>query len=383
MEIIMKKKIALLAATAMVAGMLTGCSKDATYVSEIDAADYVTLGEYKGIEVSLEEASVDEAEVDSYIQYLLSMNAETVEVTDRAVENGDVLNIDYTGYQDGVAFDGGTAQGQSLTIGSGQFIPGFEEGLIGANIGDEVTLDLTFPEDYWNEEMAGAVVTFEVKVNGISTVTVPELNDEYVQGLGLEGVSTVQEYRDYVYEQFYAQAVSEYNTNLKNEILDTVVANCVFKEIPEKMIERYYNVVEESMTSMASLYYGTDLANYMQSYYGMEEAAYQESFTEQATLMAQRYIMFQAIADVEGLNMTDEEMAQALEEQALSYGYESVEQFKEENDAGTYEEYLMGDEVMAFLIDNAVITNTTAATEETATEETTTEDITTEETTAE
>lgn len=379
----MKKKIALLAATAMVAGMLTGCSKDATYVSEIDAADYVTLGEYKGIEVSLEEASVDEAEVDSYIQYLLSMNAETVEVTDRAVENGDVLNIDYTGYQDGVAFDGGTAQGQSLTIGSGQFIPGFEEGLIGANIGDEVTLDLTFPEDYWNEEMAGAVVTFEVKVNGISTVTVPELNDEYVQGLGLEGVSTVQEYRDYVYEQFYAQAVSEYNTNLKNEILDTVVANCVFKEIPEKMIERYYNVVEESMTSMASLYYGTDLANYMQSYYGMEEAAYQESFTEQATLMAQRYIMFQAIADVEGLNMTDEEMAQALEEQALSYGYESVEQFKEENDAGTYEEYLMGDEVMAFLIDNAVITNTTAATEETATEETTTEDITTEETTAE
>ena len=364
----MKKKIALLAATAMVAGMLTGCSKDATYVSEIDAADYVTLGEYKGIEVSLEEASVDEAEVDSYIQYLLSMNAETVEVTDRAVENGDVLNIDYTGYQDGVAFDGGTAQGQSLTIGSGQFIPGFEEGLIGANIGDEVTLDLTFPEDYWNEEMAGAVVTFEVKVNGISTVTVPELNDEYVQGLGLEGVSTVQEYRDYVYEQFYAQAVSEYNTNLKNEILDTVVANCVFKEIPEKMIERYYNVVEESMTSMASLYYGTDLANYMQSYYGMEEAAYQESFTEQATLMAQRYIMFQAIADVEGLNMTDEEMAQALEEQALSYGYESVEQFKEENDAGTYEEYLMGDEVMAFLIDNAVITNTTAATEETTAE---------------
>lgn len=383
----MKKKIALLATTALVAGMLTGCSKNATYVSEIDAADFVTLGEYKGIEVTVEEASVDEAEVNDYITYVLSMTTTPTEVTDRAVQSGDTVNIDYAGYQDGVAFDGGTAEGQSLTIGSDQFIEGFEEGLIGANIGDEVTLELSFPDDYWNAELAGAAVTFEVKINGISAY---ELTDEYVQGLGIEEVSTVEEYRDYVHEQLYAQAVSEYDSNLKNAIIDAVLADCVFKEIPEKMVERYYGIVEESMTSMATNYYGMTLADYMQSYYGMDEATYQESFKEQASLMAQRYIMFQAIADVEDLNMTDEEMAKALEEQVISYGYESVEQFKEENDAETYEEYLMGDEVVAFLIDNAVVTNTTATdttedttVEETTTEETTAEETTTEETTAE
>lgn len=353
----MKKKIALLATTALVAGMLTGCSKNAAYVSEIDAADVVTLGEYKGVEVTVEEASVDEAEVDDYINYVLSMKATPTEVTDRAVQNGDIVNIDYTGYENGVAFEGGTAEGQSLTIGSGQFIEGFEEGLIGSNIGDEVTLELSFPDDYWNEELAGAAVTFDVKINGISAY---ELTDEYVQGLAIEEISTVEEYRDYVYEQLYAQAVNEYNSDLRNQISDAVLADCVFKEIPEKMIERYYGIVEESMTSMAYAYYGMDLADYMQNYYGMDATAYQESFREEATLMAQRYIMFQAIADVEDLNMTEEEMAKAMEEEVISYGYESVEQFKEENDVKTYEEYLMGDEVMAFLIDNAVITTTTA-----------------------
>lgn len=358
MESIMKKKIVLLMMATMAAGMLGGCgSKDAAYVSEIDAADYVTLGEYKGVEASVEEVSIDEAYTEAYIQYMLSMSAETTEVTDRAVEEGDIVNIDYAGYQDGVAFDGGTAQGQSLTIGSGQFIDGFEEGLIGANIGDEVTLDLTFPEDYKNnEDLAGAEVTFEVKINGISVAEVPELNDAYVQSLSLENVSNVQEFKDYVYENLYEQAVSEYNSTLQNQILNAVLSDCVFKEIPEKITERYYGIVEESMTSMAS-YYSMELADLMQNVYGMDEAAYKESFQEQASLMAQRYIMLQAIADAEGLNMSEEEMAQALEEQALSYGYENVEQFKEENDAGTYEEYLMGDKVMEFLIDNAVITN--------------------------
>lgn len=357
----MKKKVVLMLTTVMAAGMLGGCAnKNAAYVSEIDAEDYVTLGEYTGIEVSVEEASVTDDYVDFYIQYQLSMSAETVEVTDRAVEEGDIVNIDYAGYKDGVAFDGGTAQGQSLTIGSGQFIDGFEDGLIGANIGDEVSLDLTFPENYSSEELAGAEVTFEVKINGISVSETPELDDAYVQSLELENVSNVQEFKDYVYENLYAQAVSEYNSTLQNQILDAVLADCVFKELPEKITERYYGIVEESMTSMAS-YYSMELADLMQNVYGMDEAAYTESFQEQASLMAQRYIMLQAIADAEGLNMTEEEMAQALEEQALSYGYETLEQFTEENDAGTYEEYLMGDKVMEYLIDNAVITTTSDA----------------------
>ena len=358
----MKKKIALLTAAVMVAGMLTGCSKNATYVSEIDAADFVTLGEYKGVEVTLAEASVSEEYVDVYINYVLSMSSVTTEVTDRAVEEGDTVNIDYTGYQDGVAFEGGTAQGQSLTIGSGQFIPGFEEGLIGANIGDEVTLDLSFPEDYWNEEMAGVSVQFDVKVNGITVVETPELTDEYVQGLGIEECTTVEQYRDFVYEFLYADAVNTYNRNLKSEITESVMANCIFKEVPEKMTVRYYDVVVESMTTEA-MNYGMDLASYMQTYYGMDVETYETSFREDATKMAQQYIMFQAIADVEGLSLTEEEIEQGMEERATAYGFESVEQFKEQNDVKTFEEYLMAEDVMTFLIDNAVITTTDATTE--------------------
>lgn len=354
----MKKKIAILAVTAMLAGMLTGCSKNATYLSEITAKDYVTLGEYKGIEVTVEEPAVADEYVDAYIDYVLSQNAVSTDITDRPVEEGDVVNIDYAGYKDGVAFDGGTAQGQTLEIGSGRFIPGFEDGLIGANIGDEVSLDLTFPEDYTNEELAGAAVTFEVKINGISVVEVPELNDEYVQGLGIEGCSTAQEYRDYIYEIFYADAVSTYNRTLKSEITDAVLANCVFKEIPEKMVDRYYDVVTDSM-SAAAVSYNMDLATYMQSYYGLDAESYPETFREEAKNMAQQYIMLQAIADVEDLNLTEEEIAQSMEEKAASYGYESVEQFKEETDTETFGEYLMAEKVMEFLIDNAVINTTT------------------------
>ena len=170
----MKKKIMSLAAVVLTAGMLSACGKDAAYLSEIKASDYVTLGEYKGIEVTQPEPEVTDEYVDSYIEYLRSQRAVAVEVTDRTtVQEGDTVNIDYTGYRDGVAFEGGTAQGDSLTIGSGRFIDGFEEGLIGTSVGETVTLELTFPDNYTNAELAGAAVTFDVTVNSISVSETP------------------------------------------------------------------------------------------------------------------------------------------------------------------------------------------------------------------
>ncbi len=355
----MKKKIAVLAVTAMMAGMLTGCGKNAAYLSELKASDYVTLGEYKGVEVTTEEPEVTDEAVDFYIDYIMSSDAETTEVTDRAVKEGDTVNIDYSGYRDGVAFEGGTAQGQDLVIGSGSFIAGFEEGLIGANIGDEVSLDLTFPEGYRNEELAGAAVTFEVKVNSISVVTTPELTDEYVQGLEMEGCTTVEDFRKSVSDMLYASALSTYNRNLKADITDSVMANCVFKEVPEKMVDRYYEVIIDSMETAAAAY-NMDLNTYIQNYYNLDAETYPTEFRNQAVTMAQQYIMFQAIADTEGLNMTEEEVNQFIEQDAATYGYETADEFKENTDMGTYEEYLMADKVMAFLIDNSVTTTTIA-----------------------
>lgn len=349
----MKKKIAILAAALLLMSMLSACGKDDSYLSGINASKYVTLGEYKGIEVTEAEFDVDVL-VDYYIDtYILAPKAVTTEVTDRTVvEEGDTVNIDYTGYRDGVAFENGSAQGDSLTIGSGRFIPGFEEGLIGTSIGDTVTLELTFPEDYKNNpDLAGAAVSFEVTINGISIIEMPELTDEIAQEQGIEGCTTADELRDYVYAYFEDM----YNKTIISDITNAVMANCIFKDPPEKMVDRYYNSIVEEMTAEA-FSYGLDLNTYMY-YNNMDEATYTEIFEENAVTSAQQYIMYQAIADAEGLNLSEEEVSQAMEERVAKYGYESVEEFKEQTDMETFREYLMAEKVRNFLVENAVITN--------------------------
>ena len=156
------------------------------YLKDMDLTKYVTLGEYKGITVEVQSPEVSEAEVDAYIQYVTSSMPATEEVTGRPVQEGDTVNIDYAGkYADsGEAFDGGTAQGYDLVIGSHSFIDGFEDGLIGANIGDTLDLNLTFPEDYGHSELAGVDVIFTVTVNSIKVK--PDFDDAYAASLGIE-----------------------------------------------------------------------------------------------------------------------------------------------------------------------------------------------------
>lgn len=354
----MKKKIAILAAAVLAVSTLSACGKDTSYLKGIDASKYVTLGEYKGIQVTEAEPSVPEGIVDYYIDaYILSPRAVTTDVTDRTdVKEGDTVNIDYTGYKDGVAFDNGSAKGDSLTIGSGRFIPGFEEGLIGVNVGETVSLDLTFPEDYTNAEMAGAAVTFEVTVNSISITETPELTDELVKETAIGDCSTVEELKDYLYELFYNDSVDSYNDAVRSDISNAIMANCIFKDPPEKMVDRYYNLLVESMTEQAAAN-GMNLQTYMYNYYYMDEAAYTDVLRENAVKSAQQYIMLQAIADAEGLNMSDEELEKAMEENATEYGYSSVDEFKENTDEDLFSEYMMAETVMDFLVENAVITN--------------------------
>ncbi|MCM1143697.1 MAG: trigger factor [Blautia sp.] len=349
-----KKKIAFLAVFVLLMGALSACGKDDTYLSGIKAADYVTLGEYKGIEVNRSAPSVSEEYVDAYIDYIRSQRAVTTTVTDRAVQEGDTVNIDYAGYRDGVAFDGGTAQGQELTIGSGSFIPGFEEGLIGKNIGDTVTLDLSFPENYRNAEMAGAAVSFEVTIHGITVSEMPELTDAFVQELGIENCNTVEEYRDYIYNLFYEDAVKAYDSGVRSDITQAAMANCIFKEPPEKMVDRHYQILSEGMQKQAASQ-GMELEAYLQKYYNLDAETYPDTFREEAKMMAEQYIMYQAIADAEGLNLTEEELSQEMEERVAEYGYASVEEFRQRADEQTFHEYLMADVVIEYLVEQADI----------------------------
>lgn len=340
----------------MLAGMLSACGKDTAYLSGIKASDYVTLGEYKGIEVTQPEPEVTDEYVDSYIEYLRTQRTVMTEVTDRTtVQEGDTVNIDYAGYRDGVAFEGGTAQGASLEIGSGRFIEGFEEGLVGTEVGDTVSLNLTFPANYTpNPDLAGAAVVFEVTVNGISIAETPELTDELVKEFGIEECSTVEELRSYVHDAFYAEAVSLYEDAVASDITKAVMANSIFSAPPEKMVERYQNMLLESMTAQAASY-GVNLDTFMMNYYNMDKESYMEVFKEDATTMAQQYIVFQAIADTEGLSPSGDEVAAAMEEQVTDFGYDSVEAFKEEVGEEVFYEYLVSDKVMEFLKSNAVI----------------------------
>lgn len=326
------------------------------HISSINAADYVTLGEYKGIELTEEAVSIPDEYVDRYIDdYILASQAVKTEVEDRTdVREGDTANIDYKGYKDGVAFDGGTAEGYDLVIGSGSFIPGFEDGLIGAEVGETVSLDLTFPENYTNADMAGADVVFEVTINSISVTETPELTDELVMELAIGDCTTVEELKSYLYDAFYSTAMQNYNQTVNNDVIEAAMENCTFEELPDGIADRYYDELLDGVTSTAESY-GTDLSTYIQNYYGMEEEDYKERLKENAQAIAQRYVMFYAIADAEGIDFTDEEKAEIMKELASSYGLESVDELKKDIDDETMNEYILAEKVVEFLVDNAII----------------------------
>ena len=340
------------------------------YLSGINVADYVTLGEYKGIEVSVDAPVVTDEYLDSYIDYVLQSNMVTTEITDRPVEEGDIVNIDYEGKIDGVAFDGGTAQGYDLTIGSGTFIDGFEDGLIGAETGETVDVNVTFPENYQGEEVAGKDAVFTVTVNSISVQTLPELTDEFVQGLDV-GVNTVEEYRQYAYDLLMEEEQATHDSNAEIAVLEAVMAGSQIQDPPEDMTNRYYNRIIDNMTYYASLY-GYDLETFL-SMQGTSEDAIRES----AAQAGQEIIVMQAIADAEGLSVTDEELDAEIETNAGSLGYDDVEEYRASLDVEGYREYMMSEKVLNFLLENAVVTDVEPETEaaeaetaETAAEET-------------
>jgi trigger factor len=349
-RIIMRKgKAGVLAAVFAAAALLTACGNK-EYLKDIKAADYVTLGEYTGIEASAKEPVVEDGMVDLYIEmYIKPAYTTTEEVTDRAVETGDTVNIDYTGYIDGEVFDGGSATGASLTIGSKRFIAGFEDGLIGAEIGENVTLNLNFPDPYDpNPDLSGVPVVFEVKVNSIGKQIVPELTEDFVKSLNIEGVGTEKELRDYLYDNFYQSAVQTYENEIESTLTTAVMANCTFKKAPKKMEERFAKNIEDGMSAQAAVQQMT-LVQYMKTYYNLDEETYKKQFAEDAAELAQQYIMYQAIADAEGLNPTEEEIQEEIAFRVENSHYESEDEYRKNSDIEMLREQLMRNKVMSFL----------------------------------
>lgn len=348
MKKIASKKASALTAVLILASVLTGCGSK-KYLSDIKAADYVTLGNYLGIEAAAPEPSVEDELVDLYIEYYILPEYITT------VEIGDTANIDFVGYLDGEPFEGGAGKGTDLTIGSGQFIDGFEEGLVGVDVGETVSLNLAFPDPYKvNPDLSGAPVVFDVTVNRIVRPITPQPTDDFIASLGIEDCKTWKELQDYSYDTLYERATQIYESTIETTLADKVMADCTFKEPPAEMVERFKQNLKDALTTEAAIQ-GMTLAAYMQTYGGMTVEAYESQFQADARKAAQQYIMLQAIADVEGLNPTDEQVQEEIADRVEAYHYDSEEEYRKSNDVEMLKEQLMEKNVLDFLKENGDI----------------------------
>lgn len=347
----MKKKLAMVLAVLLAVTMLGGCGEQTDVLKDMKVEKYVTLGEYMGIPVELAAAVVDEAQEDELMRalYMDSVSAESGGITDREVALGDTVNIDYVGTKDDVAFEGGTASGALLEIGSGQFIEGFEEGLIGVMPGETVELNLSFPEGYRNAEMAGQAVVFTVTVNFILPV---EYSDDVIAGLGISDITTVADMQQFVHDYLEKDAQNTYQLALENAVVDGLMNNCVFQEIPETVIEKYRNNVRTGLEANCAAQ-GIDMETFCLYSYNMDAESFLTQYAETA---AKQSLAFQAVANAENLNITDEELQENLEQYAAQGGYDTVEDFLGELDREEYREYFMFERVLEFLAQNAQIT---------------------------
>lgn len=357
----MKKKIALLLTGICTLALLTGCGQ------KQDANEYVTLGKYRKMDISVEKEEITEEHVKAYIENILNYYPTYNTLDKTIVENGDFVNIDFEGLKDGVAFEGGTAKDQVLEIGSNSFIKGFEEGLIGVTVGETVALDLTFPDPYErNPDLAGAAVVFNVKVNSIvepEEVSYEALTDEYVvTNLSFMGYSSVQDMKDKILKELTASNESDAKSSVRQAILDKLLEVCPVKKLPEGELDKRVKEYKDSFASQCKEQYGMELAKFLETYYQTTE----EEFTEQITSYMKENIelelILQAIADKESIEIDEEGYKEFIKNTLSYYQYESEEELYKANGEEYWKTTYLGNLVIDMLEKEANITYTKPAT---------------------
>ena len=328
------------------------------YVSNLKVDDYVEVADYSEIPVSVEQSEVTDESIQAELDMYLMYSASLTEVTDRDdVREGDTVNIDFEGKKDGVAFDGGTATGFDLEIGSGRFIEGFEEGLIGVKKGETVDLDLRFPDEYMNEDLAGADVVFTVTVNSIQAQVEPELTDDFVKGLEQtdhdgNAIETVEDMKAYIRHYLEEDAESAYKGQVQQQAIDYLIENSTFKgELPAEMNERIHDMIT-NVYSYYAMMYGVDLETFMTQYYGSESGDYEQDLKDEADQYQKQLLIIRSIAEKEGLELTETEADDRIAELAESNGVD-VDTYKESMDMKALEEDLVGEKVLSFLTEKA------------------------------
>ena len=311
----MKKLSFVLALLLICSVVFTGCGKKNEKLYDYELKEYVTLGTFP--KVKLDEEKLQKA-IDDAVKSVAEKHKEKVDVTDRPVAKDDIVNIDYVGKVDGKEFTGGSAKGTDLTIGSNKFIAGFEDGLIGWNIGDEKDLNLTFPENYSSTDLAGKPVVFTVKINSIKKEVIPELTDKMIEELESGEYKTVSEFLKYQREY-----------NVETLLWEEFLKSCSVTKYPEKETKELYNQTIEAYKTMAINYYGTTLENLVLNYgYSTLDSFFAETLANSRNTVKEEMVVYLTVRENK-IEISDEEYKTLGLEMAKENKYDSLEAYED------------------------------------------------------
>ena len=313
-----------------------------TLVAIVPVKPEVKISSYTGMKIRKYAYTVTDEEVEAEIVRVQERNARKIEVTDRPAQNGDTVNIDFVGTVDGVKFEGGEAEGFDLTLGSGQFIPGFEAQVVGMSIGETKDVNVTFPENYQAEALAGKPAVFAVKVNAIQGKELPEVTDEFIKEA--TGSETIEEYKAKAKERLEKQAASRANDATENSILEAIAANTEV-EIPQAMIEREIDGLVQKFEYQL-MYQGLKLQDYL-DFLKISKADFRKNYEEQAKKNVTNQLIISHIIEAEKIEATEEEVEAKVAEQAASVG-KTAEEYKKNMDPRQFN-YIRSDIVITKL----------------------------------
>lgn len=321
--------------------------KDITFTAKVTVKPEFELGEYKGVKAQKVTSRVLKKDIEAELEKKREMNSRMVPVEDRPIGKDDVANIDFEGFCDGVPFDGGKGEGFDLTIGSGQFIPGFEEQLIGKNIGDEVDVNVTFPEEYHAEELKGKPALFKVKINSIKVKELPELDDEFAKDVS--EFDTLEDLKKDIKENL-SKAGKENAAHKTEENVINAVCGATEIDIPDAMINSQIDKMLRDF-DMNMRYQGLNLEQYLK-YTGMTVDKMRAQFKDDAAKNVKTSLVLEKICEAEGIDASEDEINKEYESMAESNGMkiEDIKKYVSEDDV---KETIKARNTIKFLVDNA------------------------------
>ena len=324
--------------------------KDLIFTAVVQTKPEVKLGKYKGIEIKKVEYNVSDEDVEHELSHIAEHNARLVAVEDRPVEKGDTTIIDFEGFTDGKAFEGGKAENYELEIGSGRFIPGFEDQIIGMKIDEEKDINVKFPEDYPSKDLAGKDATFKIKLHEIKKKELPEINDEFAKDAS--EFDTLEEWKKSIKEKQEKENSSKAKFEMEEEAIAEACKNATV-DIPSGMIETQIDNMEQDIASRLS-YQGMNLDQYLQMI-GKTKKEFRDEYKEEAEKQVKTNLVLEAIMKEEKIEVTKEEIEAKIKEMAEMYG-QKEEEVKNNVQLTRYvEETLKTEKTIHYIVDNAKI----------------------------